>query len=312
MTDARSHSSLVDIRRPARAAVAVKGVLRANKWLVTRRVAQLTFLAVFMSGPLAGIWITKGTLASSMTFGVLPLTDPLVGLQVLLAGHVLASTAIIGMAIVTLVYAVFAGRAYCSFVCPVNLLTDAAHWIHRRFSFVKGWQPSRQIRLWVLGMILLGAVLTGTVFWEAVNPITTLHRELIYGTLWTSGFTLTMLAALFAFDSVVSRHGWCGHLCPVGAFYGLIGHWRLPAISAAARSRCDNCMLCYTVCPEPHVIAPALKDNLAAEASPLILSSDCTLCGRCADVCPHNVFNLTTRFNTGISPEGAAAEKVAA
>lgn len=312
MSDARTLNPLVDIRKPGRAAVAAKGMMRANKWLILRRGAQLTFLAVFMSGPLAGIWITKGTLASSMTFGVLPLTDPLVGLQAVLAGHVLASTALVGMAIVTLVYALFAGRAYCSFVCPINLVTDAAHWVHRRFAFAKGWQPARQIRVWVLAMILLAAVLSGTVFWESVNPVTTLHRELIFGTLWTSGFTLTMLGALFAFDVVVARHGWCGHLCPVGAFYGLIGHLRLPVISAASRSKCDSCMLCYAVCPEPQVIAPALKVTDAPDASPLILSSDCTLCGRCADVCPHSVFKLTTRFNTGVAPDRSAAERAAA
>lgn len=312
MSDTRTLSPLVDVRRPGRAAVAAKGMLRANKWLIVRRAAQLTLLAVFLSGPLAGIWIAKGTLASSMTFGVLPLTDPLVGLQVFLAGHALASTVLIGMTIVTAVYAIFAGRAYCSFVCPINLLTDAAHWIHRRFAFAKGWQPARQMRLWVLAMILLAAFLSGTVFWESVNPITMLHRELVFGTLWTSGFTLTMLAALFAFDVAVSRHGWCGHLCPVGAFYGLVGRFRLPVISAASRSKCDNCMLCYAVCPEPQVIAPALKVANAADASPLILSSDCTLCGRCTDVCPHSVFKLTTRFNTGIEPDRAAARRAAA
>lgn len=312
MSDTRLQNPLVDVRRPSKAATAAKGVIGANKWLITRRLAQLIFLAVFLTGPLAGFWIAKGTLASSMTFKVLPLTDPLVGLQVLLTGHALASTALVGMAIVAVFYAAIGGRAYCSFVCPINAVTDLANWIHRRIGLAKGWQPGRQTRLWMLAMILVASFATGTVVWEFVNPVTTLHRELIMGTLWTSGYTLTIIMALFAFDTLVSRRGWCGHLCPVGAFYGLIGRYRLPAMSAASRSKCDTCMLCYAVCPEPHVISPVLGETATDDVSPLILASDCTLCGRCADVCPHSVFKLTTRFNTGLTPTTAATEQMAA
>ena len=25
------------------------------------------------------------------------------------------------------------------------------------------------------------------------------------------------------FDLLVAEHGWCGHLCPIGAIYGVIG-----------------------------------------------------------------------------------------
>ena len=57
------------------------GWLMANRWLVARRLAQLGFLLVFANGPWLGLWIAKGTLASSLTFNVLPLTDPLIALQ---------------------------------------------------------------------------------------------------------------------------------------------------------------------------------------------------------------------------------------
>jgi ferredoxin-type protein NapH len=302
MSDVLLHRKCVDKTRPSRAAIVAKGWLPANKWLILRRLSQGTFLAVFLSGPILGFWIAKGTLASSMTFGVFPLTDPLIALQALIAGHVLASTALIGAAIVIAVYALIGGRAYCSWVCPINPLTDFANWIHRRLGLKKGWQPKRTLRFWVLAMVLIASLLTGTIFWEAINPITTLHRELIFGTLWTSGFASLLVVSILAFDTLISRHGFCGHLCPVGAFYGLLGRFRIPAISAAARSKCDDCMLCFAVCPEPHVISPALQRGGKHEKSPLITNVDCTLCGRCADVCPHSVFRFSTRFDERLQP----------
>jgi len=157
----------------------------------------------------------------------------------------------------------------------------------------------------------VGSLMTGTVFWEFVNPITALHRELIYGSLVGSGFTLTLLAGIFLFDVFISRHGFCGHLCPVGASYALIGRYRLPAIAAPNCSACDDCMACYVTCPEPQVITPALK-GASKGASPLIKDIDCTLCGRCIDVCPHNVFTLSSRIGVNQNPVDKAVFNEAA
>jgi ferredoxin-type protein NapH len=66
-------------------------------------------------------------------------------------------------------------------------------------------------------------------------------------------------------------------------------------VSAVKRQACTDCGDCYRVCPEPHVIVPALKPK-EASASPVISSGDCTNCGRCIDVCPDDVFRFGTRF----------------
>jgi ferredoxin-type protein NapH len=46
-----------------------------------------------------------------------------------------------------------------------------------------------------------------------------MHREIIFGL----GLGWTALVGLFLFDWLVVKHGWCGHLCPLGAFYSVIG-----------------------------------------------------------------------------------------
>jgi ferredoxin-type protein NapH len=273
-------------------AVRVKGPWKAYKWLVLRRASQFGFLALFLLGPLAGVWLVVGNLGSSRTLDVLPLTDPYVLLQSFAAGHLPETTALIGGAIVFLVYALIGGRMYCAWVCPVNIVTDAAYWVRERFGVDKGWQPKRATRLWVLAMTLVVSAVTGTIAWEAVNPVSMVHRGLVFG----MGFAWMILLAVFVFDLFVSRRGWCGHLCPVGAFYGLIGSASLLRVSAKRRERCDDCMSCFAVCPEPHVITPSLKRGERAD-SPVILARDCTNCGRCIDVCALDVFTFTHRFD---------------
>jgi polyferredoxin len=49
--------------------------------------SQLAILALFLLGPWLGVWVVKGNLSSSLTLGVLPLTDPFVLAQVLATRH---------------------------------------------------------------------------------------------------------------------------------------------------------------------------------------------------------------------------------
>lgn len=259
------------------------------RYLYLRRASQLLILGLFLLGPLAGVWWVKGTLAASMSFGVLPLTDPLVLLQSLLAGHQPQQQAWLGALIVLLFYLLVGGRVFCSWVCPVNLLTDLAGWCRQKLGVRNQMQGNRQTRYWLLAVVLLLAVFSGSVVWEWVNPVTGLQRGLLFG----MGLGWLLALAIFAYDLLVLGRGWCGHWCPVGAFYGLIGRLSLLRVSAARRKACDDCMDCFRVCPEPQVIRPALK----GEGSPLILAGECTNCGRCLDVCDEKVFRFTHRFD---------------
>jgi len=277
---------------PGGAAIIAKGWLRAHKWLLLRRAAQLGFLAIFLAGPWAGLWLVKGTLASSLTLSVLPLTDPYILLQSLFAGHLPEATALIGAAIVLTVYALIGGRVYCSWVCPVNPVTDAAGWLRERFGLTGGRMPSRNLRLMILAATFIVSAITGIIAWELVNPVTLLHRAILFG----GGLAWAVIAAIFIYDLTLARRGWCGALCPVGAFYGLIGAKSILRVRADKREDCNDCMDCYAVCPEPQVITPALK-GAEKGIGPVILDRDCTNCGRCIDVCSTDVYRFGVRFN---------------
>ena len=98
-----------------------------------------------------------------------------------------------------------------------------------------------------------------------------------------------LIGALFLFDLFVSRRAWCGHLCPVGAFYGLIGRYGRLKITATPTETCDpsGCSRCMTVCPEPHVWAPVVSKQAQA-----VTSGDCTRCGACLDECDEGALSM--------------------
>jgi ferredoxin-type protein NapH len=280
-------------------ALAAKGWWGAHRWLLLRRLSQLTVLLLFLTGPWFGLWIAKGNLASSLTLGVLPLTDPYVLLQSFAARHLPQNQALIGAAIVLVFYALVGGRVFCSWVCPVNPLTDAAAWLRQRFGIRGGARLSRGTRYWLLGLTLVVAAASGSIAWELVNPVSMAHRALIFG----GGAAWAILLALFLFDLFVAERGWCGHLCPVGAFYALVGRFSPLRVSAARRDDCNDCADCYAVCPEPIVIKPALKGTDGA--GPVISSPSCTNCGRCIDVCSKDVFEFGIRRRAASAPAPA-------
>lgn len=273
-------------------AVAVKGWLRAHQWLLLRRISQLVILGLFLLGPWFGVWIVKGNLTSSLTLNTLPLTDPFVLLQTLFAGHLPLTTALGGALIVLVLYFLVGGRAYCAWMCPMNIVTDAAAWLRVSLGLKGSLYLARNLRYWLLGMTLLIAALTGSVVWELVNPVSMLHRGLLFG----FGLAGVVVLAVFLFDLLVSARGWCGHLCPVGAFYSVVGRFSPLRVSADKRAQCNDCMDCFAVCPEPQVIGPALK-GAAKGRGPVILSPNCTNCGRCIDVCSKEVFHWSTRYH---------------
>ncbi len=277
-------------------AVAVKGRLRANKWLLLRRLSQFGILTLFLLGPLAGIWIVKGNLNYSYTLNFLPLTDPYVAFQAAMTGHFPEKLGLIGLAIVVVFYLLVGGRAYCSWVCPVNLVTDAAGWLRDRLGIKGSVHLSRNTRYWILAMTLAGSAATGVVLWELINPVSMLHRGLIFGL----GAAWTVVVAVFLFDLFVMSRGWCGRLCPVGAFYSLLGRWSPVRVAARERAACNDCMDCFEVCPEPQVIRPALKGEEKG-VGPVILAPNCTNCGRCIDVCSKDVFSFGLRANNPVS-----------
>ncbi|ELB2075649.1 quinol dehydrogenase ferredoxin subunit NapH [Vibrio parahaemolyticus] len=262
------------------------GWWRAHRFLVLRRLCQLTIIALFMAGPTLGV--LTGNLSSSMLLDTVPLSDPLIVLQALATGHIPEFNALLGVVIVVVFYAILAPRAFCAWVCPLNIVTDLAAWLRRKFNIKASYRWSPAIRYWLIPVLMLGSALSGAILWTWLDPVAALHRGLVFG----MGAGWVLIALVFVLDLLLVEHGWCGHLCPLGATYGVIGRKSLLRVTAVRREDCTKCMDCFYVCPEPEVLRQPLK-----EGDRRVMDQNCISCGRCLDVCPEHVFEFKNRLN---------------
>ncbi len=261
------------------------------KYLILRRVVQLSILFLYFGANCYGWKMLSGDLSSSSILGTVPLSDPYAVLQMFVAGAVISSNLLLGAVIILLFYGIFGGRAFCSWVCPVNIITDAANWTRRKFGFdmVAKKQPSsRKLRYWVLLISLVISYFLGIGAFEFISPISMVHRGLIFG----MGFGWATIAILYLFDLFVLKNGWCGHICPLGGFYSIIGKFRLLKVKHDSVA-CTGCMNCKVVCPEVQVL------HMIDKVSIPITSGECTNCGRCIDVCEDNALGFFLKVKNG-------------
>ncbi|MDD2790898.1 MAG: quinol dehydrogenase ferredoxin subunit NapH [Sulfurimonas sp.] len=257
------------------------------RYLILRRVTQISLLFLYFSANAWGWKILQGDLSSSLVFGVVPLSDPYAALQMLAAGALLATNLLIGAVIIATFYLIVGGRVFCSWVCPVNMITDAANYLRRKLQIDK--LPSRQsvprkMRYWVLALSLILSFIMGVTAFEFISPISMVHRGIIFGL----GFGWAAMLIIFLFDLFVLKNGWCGHVCPLGGFYALVGNFSLIRVQHTEEN-CTLCMKCKVVCPEHQVLHMIGKESLP------VLSGECTNCARCIEVCDDDALGFSLR-----------------
>ena len=260
-----------------------------NKYLILRRITQILILFLYFGANYYGWKILEGNLSFSKLFEVVPLTDPYAFLQMLFAGAIISSDLIIGLLVVLFFYGLIGGRAYCSWVCPVNLITDLAAWVRRKTHHEKDNLISamkiKKFRYAFMIIMLIFSAIIGAAAYEFINPIGFFTR----GVAFTLGFAWVWLLVIFIFDAFVLKNGWCGHICPVGAMYALIGAKNIIRVYHN-KENCTNCGNCLMICPENQVLAPVINKK-----SDFIAGIECTNCGRCIEVCDDNALKFSLR-----------------
>ena len=264
----------------------MQNLWKSYRYLFMRRVVQVGLLVLYFGANAWGWKVLQGNLSSSLIFGVIPMSDPYAMLQMLAAGAVLATDLLIGVGVATAFYFFIGGRAFCSWVCPINMVTDLADFIREligmnRLTGVK--QPaSRNIRYWVLGMSLVVSAIMGVAAFEFLSPISMMHRGIVFGI----GFGWAAVLIIFLFDLFILKNGWCGHICPLGGFYSLLGKFSLIRVKYNEEN-CTLCMKCKVVCPESQVLFMVGKESLS------VLSGECTNCARCIEVCDDDALGFS-------------------
>jgi ferredoxin-type protein NapH len=260
--------------------------IRAHRYLLGRRATQVGVLVLFWLGAHLHLGVLTGNLSSASLFRTVPLADPYAALQILATGHALSGTLLVGALTVLVFYFLVGGRAFCAWVCPVNLVTDLAGWLKARLGVRDQLRVDRSARYWIAGLGLAVSTVTGLAAFEMVSPIGMIQRGLIFA----PGLGLLAIGGILLLDLLVVRHGWCGSLCPVGAFYSLVGRWSLVRLGFAP-DRCDDCGDCVPVCPEPQVIR-----FHEMRRKGFIDSGNCLNCARCLEVCPRDAYHFALRL----------------
>ncbi len=258
------------------------------KYLLLRRVTQMTLLVLYFGANAYGWHILEGTFGASRLFGFIPLADPYTTVQVLASGFVLGADVLLGALLITVFYMIVGGRAFCSWVCPINMVTDLANWLRRKLKLDKEEVNyrflKRRTRYWIMVLGIVVSAVVGVAAFEVLSPITIMQRGIVFG----FGAGIAVIIAIFLFDLFGVKNGWCGHLCPLGAAYSVIGSKSLIRVKHT-HENCTNCMECKVVCPENQVLHMINKSSIA------VTDGDCTNCGRCIDVCNDNALEFGVR-----------------
>ena len=265
----------------------INNIYKKYRFLIARRITQISVMVLYVIANVYGINFLTGNLSSSLLLNTVPLSDPYAVLQMAVAGAIISVDILLGAFIISIFYLIVGGRAFCSWVCPVNIITDLANYLRRRFGFnqIQKKQPaSRNIRYWVIAISFVISFFMGIAAFELISPISMIHRGIIFGL----GFGWATIVIIFLFDLFVLKNGWCGHICPLGGFYSLVGRFSLIRVHHNA-DNCTACMKCKEVCPENQVLHMITKTSIP------VLSGECTNCGRCVEVCDDDALNFSIK-----------------
>lgn len=262
------------------------------RYLLLRRLSQFGFLLLFFGTAHWGWQLAKnvplltGNLSASEFIALIPMADPFAVLQILLTGHMLQQEVLLGAGIVLGFYMLVGGRVYCAWVCPVNAVTDLAGWLRNRLQIPALFILNRITRYFVLVAALVLSAITGVAAFEWVSPISMMHREIIFGL----GLGFIALLAIFLFDLLILKHGWCGHLCPLGGFWSVVGRHTAQIRVRFDKDSCTHCGDCAKICPEPQVLNLKRLEEVG-----YVFSGECSNCGRCTPVCPEGSLRFDLR-----------------
>lgn len=274
-----------------------------RKWLIARRTVQLLVIVLFTLPLLLAGWglagsyvggdlevttpaegVFFGSLSSSEIFG-LNLLDPFAILQVVFAAKAFDPSWLIGILPVLLVYGLIRGRAFCGWVCPVNLLVEAASWLRGKLKIeATPVKIPRRAKIGVATAVLVLSAVTCVPVFEIISPISAINKGLIFGS--TAG--LWLLVAILAIEIGWGGRLWCRSICPLGGFYEVLGKVGLANVRIDHEA-CIACKKCKDVClADPAILDPAIEG-----ADCIVRAGDCMACGSCVEACPTAALSIS-------------------
>ncbi len=277
-------------------ASAPRGRKQVGKMTLVRRCVQVFMLALFALPTVAAGWGLFGSTAptgeqmatpaelpffgtlGSSSIGPVTVLDPFATLQVVCASKTFDPAWLVGVLPVLIVYGLIRGRAFCGWVCPVNLLGEAVDFLRRKLRRPVYEMPvPRHAKLYVAGAILVLSAVLGLPVYEIFNPIGAINKLMALGAV-TGVLTLLCIVAVELFWG---HRVWCRALCPLGGFYEALGKVGLLNVRID-HDACIGCGKCQKAC----LCDPAILDDAISGEANAVTAGDCMLCGKCKEACP--------------------------
>lgn len=170
----------------------------------------------------------------------------------------------------SLAAALFSGRIYCGYVCPMNTLMIPTEWISKKLKLQKSVTPKWLSSGW-LAWLALGASIAGMMFAKRA-----LHRDVPVLLIWlVASVIITLRYRPAVFHNLI---------CPFGVLQKIFG--KNPVYSMRVQEQgCIGCRMCEKVCPSDAVAVRS--EDRKAEINPAL----CLQCSNCSQVCPKNTIH---------------------
>lgn len=168
------------------------------------------------------------------------------------------------LAIVTILF----GRWYCSVLCPLGILQDAAFIFHRKRRQASAGKVQWIFRaIFALAFVALGACGFGYALLEPYG---------IFGRIFTTAAGASLGVVIFAL-AVWRGRIWCNWVCPVGTLLGLLSKC-LPTGLKIDPSKCIGCKKCERNCRASAITISGKGGQVDA--------TKCVQCRDCTVLCP--------------------------
>jgi len=186
--------------------------------------------------------------------------------------------------LVILSTAILLKRGFCSWVCPIGLLTEYLNRLHR-FIFRKDikiprWldYPLRSLKYLLLFFFLWAIIIQMNVrdldyfIYSPYNMVADIKMLHFFTNI--SAFAFWVLVALLVL-SILVRNFWCRYLCPYGALLGGLSFVSIFKIHRNENT-CTQCHQCTRTCPV----------DIKVHKTTGVISDECHACLKCVAVCP--------------------------